>query len=476
MNRSDIFAPLVPQLDLTGLTAIGNCDLEHWEKDPVGGGDRGIRETQGKDRAPSVERETGDRGRGGDGDHKQRARSYQDHNQSLNQSLHSDPFHTPNQFRSLRQFQTSHQFHNSTQIQNSGQCQSSSVFHNGGQTHGSNQFHRVSQSHDSSHAFKSAQFQGGNQCPSSVQLSSLHQPPPMTQLQGPGLPQDRVDRASHTRSHSQKPNPDPAHNQREQPTQPQSQPQFRLQNQLQRQLQNQPPPQQQQPSDQGLRQTQRATHPHSSVLPSSQGQSSNTLHSSSRSVSHTEVSSSSPERRGNHSSLSSEVGSSDVDKVCRLSADPAAKRHGGEGSSSMSLDRKNELQYYITKLLDCSPGDPVVEAQLALTGGDESLKGGPLDKLLAQGQPPADSQTLQQIQELYANLLRIEYEKNMIAVQSNLDQKLSQLEQNKDLAPGAQLRPMATHRRPTTSMATRGRKATSGHSQKTGPSKVAAWR
>ena len=61
------------------------------------------------------------------------------------------------------------------------------------------------------------------------------------------------------------------------------------------------------------------------------------------------------------------------------------------------------------QLLDCAPGDPVLDAPVpALSQGTGGPPGpphsDPLSQLLAQ--PHANGQTMEQIQQLYTNLLR----------------------------------------------------------------------
>ncbi|KAG5260600.1 hypothetical protein AALO_G00294310 [Alosa alosa] len=411
-NHSHIFTSLEPQLDETGLTALGNCDLDLWEKVRGEEGDRGRTGKGGPERTDSAEKEMNNR---------QQQREQQSHIHSTSEMLHPDPFQSPNQFKSLRQFHTSNQFHNSSQIQNLSQI------------HTSNQFQNLSQ------------LQTTTQFPTSSQASS--------HFQSSGQFQNLAEAESMGHTLAQK-------------TRPKSQPSS--QDGPERAVQGQH-------SDHGSRPHQPPSH----FRGHSASQSSSRLHTSNQSLSQAEVSSSSPEQRANHSSFSSEVYSSDLDRG------PPVKHHSPplkvktvEGSSSLGQERHSELQYYITKLLDCSPGEPFLDAQVAALsqsarGPAGSPHSDPLSQLLKQ--PQANTQTMQHIQQLYNNLLRTEYEKNMAAVQSNLDQKLSKLEKSEEAEP-PQPCPVTAPRQPQQTMVNRVRKAGPGQGNRTGSTKVTAWR
>ncbi|XP_062372751.1 centrobin isoform X2 [Sardina pilchardus] len=402
-NHSHIFTPLEPQLDETGLTVLGNCDLELWQKVRGEEGDGGRRGKGGQERTDCAEREMTDR---------QQKREQQSHIHSTSEMLHPDPFQTPSQFKSLRQFHTSNQFQNSSQIQNLSHVHASDQFQNLSQLQTTTQFPGSSQA--------SSQFQSSGQLQSLAEAESMgHSLAQNSRQKSQASSQDGPERGSRSRQ-------PPAH--------------FRA---------------------------------HSA------SESSSRLHTASQSLSQTEVSSSSPDQRANHSGFSSEVYSSDLERGPPVKhRSPPLKVKSMEGSSSLGQERQSELQYYITKLLDCSPGEPVLDAQVAaLTqstrGPSGALHSEPLSQLLTQ--PQANTQAMQHIQQLYNNLLRTEYEKNMAAVQSNLEQKLSKLEQREEAEP-PQPCPVTDQRQPPQTTVTRVRKIGQGQGHRTGSAKVTAWR
>src|SRR4029434_47975 len=75
-------------------TALGSCDLQLWEKVPGGGGDGGRKDKGRVEGANSAERVMSDRGGGGD---RQQKRQTKSHIQNVSQTLHPDPFQTPDQ-------------------------------------------------------------------------------------------------------------------------------------------------------------------------------------------------------------------------------------------------------------------------------------------------------------------------------------------------------------------------------------------
>ncbi|XP_028835692.1 centrobin isoform X1 [Denticeps clupeoides] len=190
---------------------------------------------------------------------------------------------------------------------------------------------------------------------------------------------------------------------------------------------------------------------------------------------HQSVSSSSPERSANQGHLRSQVirdtpGHGEWDKT---KAPPPT-----QGSNqTLNPERQSELQYYITKLLDRSPGEPL-DVQAAApasssTGHAEDVSAarhgmevpGTSTDPLAHAQP--NTHTLQQLQQLYINLLRAENEKSAASAQSSLDQKVSG--QEKTEVNTTQRRP------PSQAASSRGRKAgPPGH--RPGPGKTGAWR
>ncbi|XP_030630819.1 uncharacterized protein LOC115812479 [Chanos chanos] len=221
--------------------------------------------------------------------------------------------------------------------------------------------------------------------------------------------------------------------------------------------------------------------------------------------------SSSPERKTSHTSSSKDGEQRNLVSAAYNSSDsnqalPIRDRATPTTNtvSSFSKERQSELQYYINKLLDRSPGDPLEssdqeeqtvehrqteghsgkssqwesfssECQVPVGPSSSPCQREPrLEQLATLMGQTLPAQTTQQLQQLLYSMLRSEVAGTDGPVRTNLDQKLSQLDKKEGSSSAAQRR-VAGQSRSTQSVSSRGRR-TGQQGQRSGPTKVNAWR